>query len=187
MRRIIGALMIILLLPLAACGQRTEEDRTDVLAVYQDFTSIVAKAEVTANYGDYLYTFSVGINARPDSGTLTILTPEIISGSSVSWGEDGTALTYDGYRLELGTMNGSKLSPATAMAELISACRTLEATEVARTTLEGEDVLAVTYETAGDAVYQLWLAPDDCSMRRAEVLQEGNTVITLVFWEFTLT
>lgn len=188
MRRTIGALMMIPLLLLAGCGQRTEAAKTEIQTAYQGFTAIEAAAEVTANYGDYLYTFSVEISAGPESGTLTVLTPELISGSTVSWGAEGTSLTYDGFRLELGTVNGNALSPATAMAELLSACRTLEPTEVAETTLEGEDVLTVTYPAGEDGTaYQLWLTPGNCAMRRAEALLEGETALTLDFSAFTMT
>ena len=86
-------LMMILGLSLSACGgaeggNRAEQLALDIRGEYLEMGGCTASLELTADYGQRVYTYGIGLNyAREGETTLTITAPENIAGSPpVFWG-----------------------------------------------------------------------------------------------------
>ncbi len=73
------------------------------------------RAEITADYGDYVHCFTVDCDADVD-GTVqfTVLEPETITGISGKLTEDGGCITYDGLQLAFELLASDQISPVSA-------------------------------------------------------------------------
>ncbi|MCC8129078.1 MAG: hypothetical protein LIO51_03960 [Clostridiales bacterium] len=85
MRHKRGALMILpIVLLLSGCGwmgQSTEAKTEELRAVYQAMTGFQASAEITADYGDRAYQYTVTLSGNASAGTMTVTAPESIAGT----------------------------------------------------------------------------------------------------------
>ena len=112
-RRAIGAQMIILVLVLlAGCGrdsgggQGAEKLALEIRTEYIGMTALSAGLEVTADYGERVYTYGMALAWDQEAGTtLTLTAPEEVAGITVRVGKEDTALEYDGVRLETGPLS----------------------------------------------------------------------------------
>ena len=110
-------LMMILGLSLSACGgaeggNRAEQLALDIRGEYLEMGGCTASLELTADYGQRVYTYGIGLNyAREGETTLTITAPENIAGVTARILEGETALEYDGMRVETGPLDDSGMSP----------------------------------------------------------------------------
>ena len=101
-------LMMILGLSLSACGgaeggNRAEQLALDIRGEYLEMGGCTASLELTADYGQRVYTYGIGLNyASEGETTLTITAPENIAGVTARILEGETALEYDGMRVETG-------------------------------------------------------------------------------------
>ncbi|CUQ28279.1 Uncharacterised protein [Flavonifractor plautii] len=109
-------LMMILGLSLSACGgaeggNRAEQLALDIRGEYLEMGGCTASLELTADYGQRVYTYGIGLNyASEGETTLTITAPENIAGVTARILEGETALEYDGMRVETGPA-GSRSPP----------------------------------------------------------------------------
>ena len=115
--------MIILCLLLSACGGGELGDRSEQLALdirgdYLAMTACTATAEMTADYGQRVYEYSM-----EGETVLSITAPENIAGIQARIQNGETALEYDGVRLETGPLNEQGLSPVDALPVLLAAAR----------------------------------------------------------------
>ena len=118
-------LMMILGLSLSACGgaeggNRAEQLALDIRGEYLEMGGCTASLELTADYGQRVYTYGIGLNyAREGETTLTITAPENIAGVTARILEGETALEYDGMRVETGPLDDSGMSPVDAVPVLM--------------------------------------------------------------------
>lgn len=118
-------LMMILGLSLSACGgaeggNRAEQLALDIRGEYLEMGGCTASLELTADYGQRVYTYGIGLNyASEGETTLTITAPENIAGVTARILEGETALEYDGMRVETGPLDDSGMSPVDAVPVLM--------------------------------------------------------------------
>ena len=113
-RRKIGAQMMILaLVLLAGCGRDSgagrgaEELALEIRTEYIGMTALSAGLEVTADYGERVYTYGMALAWDQTEGTtLTLTAPEEVAGVTLRVQDGETALEYDGVRLETGAAVG---------------------------------------------------------------------------------
>jgi hypothetical protein len=185
----LAALLIPLLLVLCACGGAKENRETLLRQRYCDLTAFAAQAQVTADYGDYLYTYTVTLSGDLTGGSLTVLAPSSIAGTGFSWSEQEGTLTYEEVTLETGPLAQDGLSPVDAMPLMLRALTTGKLCSTGEQTLNGEDTvfleLANPAYGEGESAVLLWLGREDGGLRRGEITWEGTTVITYTFTDFT--
>lgn len=80
-------------------------------------------ANITADYGNKVYKFSVDSEITPEGTVLKILAPEEIAGISAVISDDGTRLEYEGISLEFGEMANGNIMPV-ASAQMLYECWT---------------------------------------------------------------
>ncbi|MCD7830185.1 MAG: hypothetical protein LUG58_07085 [Clostridiales bacterium] len=179
----------LLCLPLSGCGDaaKPEDAVREMRTLYQSAESVSGTADITADYGQRVYTYTVAVEGTASAGTLTVQAPENIAGTVLQWAEDETSLTYEETTLETGALSDSGLSPADAVPAVLSACRAGALVECAWE--EDGAVLYAELENPEDESVTVSCLFDggNYALRRAELAEDGVTVLTLAFSDFGIT
>lgn len=127
-KRTVYALMMTLCL-LAACGgeagtgNNTDELALDIRADYLSMSGCTARMDVTADYGERVYTYTLDLSYQKDGDTtLAVVAPEEVAGVTARAEREETFLEFDGVSLgdrAAGTIPGSlrsaRLRPCSAV------------------------------------------------------------------------
>ena len=197
-RRMMCVPMMILLLTLTACGGSGEGSQAEQLALeirgeYLDMTACNATMDVTADYGQRVYDYTIeAAYVKDGETTLTVTAPEIIAGVTARLSKDSTVLEYDGVCWETGALNPDGMSPVDAIPALLAYAREGFIAECGMETVNETELLRIVCRdpegTAGAGEEcSLWFAPDTHALLRGELSQDGYTVIQCVFSQFTMT
>jgi len=142
-------------------------------------------AEVTADYGDELYVFSM--DCRGTAGgdvTFTVTGPEVISGISGTVSNDGGTLTFEDTTLHFGLLTDDQLSPVSGPWIFL---RTLRSGCISSACVE-EQLLHITADDsyADDALtLDIWLDGENRPVG-ADVLYDGKRILSMKIENFTL-
>lgn len=194
MKKRLCALMMILILPLAACGgergNEAEETLSAVRGQYLEMTGCSGHADLTADYGRRVYTYGVDFTWQREGETfLTITAPEMVAGTTAHIAAGETALEYDGVMLETGPLNEEGLSPVDVLPALLAYAREGFAAECV---LEEEPsrlhvICRDPEEEPGvGPEAQLWFDPETGALLRGELSEAGVTVIQCEFSGFAM-
>ena len=187
--------MILLLALLCACGGGNADNEL-VLSLREDVQNIDAwsgEMELTADYGQRVYAYSVSFTGDREEGTtLTITAPEEAAGITAVAKEGQTWLDYDGVRLETGPLDPQGLSPMDALPALLTELETGTVAEVGTETDGDLSLLRLTLRdpevtpgTGRETVF--WFDKAQKMLLRAELRNDGATVVSCVFSSFTMT
>lgn len=196
-KRALCAPMMTLFLLLAACGggAGTGNDQLalDIRADYLEMNGCTAKLDVTADYGQRVYEYTLALTyAREGDTLLTVVAPDIIAGVTARVSKDSAALEYDGVSLETGPLDDQGLSPLSAAPVLLACARESFIAESALETVGETEALKVTYRdpesTPGTGrEVSLWFDANTHALLQGEILSDGYQVIRCTFTEFAMT
>lgn len=185
------ALVLTFALTLTACGRlgaAPEQRVKEMRGVYQALASVTAEAEVTADYGERVYRYTVSVEGTREAGTMQVQAPENIAGTVLEWSDGATALRYEDVTLETGALTRSGLSPADAVPAILSACQD---GALLTCSLEGEEREQLYAELENpddeDCTVSCWFSTEDYTLLRAELAENGSSVISLTFQSFGIT
>lgn len=192
--------MILLLLLLCACGEGgeakgspAEELALAIRGELLDMTACTAGMELTADYGQRVYEYTMQVSyERGGETVLTVTAPEEIAGVTARIREKDTVLEYDGVRWETGALTPGGMSPVDAVPALLTYAQEGFMAECGMETAGDAKLLRVVYRdpegTAGvGEECSLWFDPQSHALTRGELSQDGFTVIQCVVTEFSLT
>lgn len=171
---------ICLVLLLSGCSVGEPElDRAMALRTkILDASGFSFTADITADYGDKLHSFSMDCRTDRDGNvSFTVTTPEPIAGITGSISEEGGALTFDNTALHFDLLTDEQISPVSAPWVLV---RTLRSGYLTAACQEEEGLhLTIDDSYEDDALtLDIWLDEQDMP-RRAEVLYDGRRILTL--------
>lgn len=188
MRRKLCALMMILVLPLAACGgegggNEAEKMLAEVRGKYLEMTGCTGHADLIADYGQRVYTYGMDFSWQREGETLLTLTaPEVVAGTAAHIAAGETALEYDGVMLETGPLNAAGLAPVDAVPALLAYAREGFAAECGMEETEETRKLHVVCrdpetEPGTGTEADLWFDGATGALLRGEISDAGATVI----------
>ena len=183
-----GVLMISLLL--SGCGGDSSGALVEKLQEkYAAGPAFQAAGELTADYGEKRYVFSVRCQAAGDGGSLEITAPEAVAGAGYAWDGREGSLTYEGTELEIGARAADDLSCAEAMPLLLQFSSGGMIVDRCEETADDQVLLRVSYQSEGDAGPDavIWYRQSDLALYRGELSVDGAVVIALTLDEFTFT
>ncbi|MGM9536822.1 MAG: hypothetical protein ACI3VN_00650 [Candidatus Onthomonas sp.] len=187
-----GVLMTLsLALLLSGCGPgeaKPEQEALKLRETYQNLTGFQAQAEVTADYGDRAYQYTIQCSGNAQVGSLTVIAPESIAGAGTAWADGKTSLDYEGISLETGQLSPDGLSPADALPVLLTACASGAVVESGWTDWEEERCLYLLIQNpnAQESQIALWANPETWALCQAEIRWEEQRVISFTFTDFVL-
>lgn len=195
MKRGIPALLLMVIL--AACGGGTGGSPAEELALavrgeYLDMTACTAVLDVTADYGQRVYDYTIDVSyVKEGESVLTVTAPEEIAGVTARINRESVVLEYDGVRWETGDLDGNGMSPVDAVPVVLEYAREGFMAECGMEDWEEKQVLRVVCRdpegTAGTGLEcSLWFDPESHAILRAELSQDGFVVIQCVFTQFEM-
>lgn len=184
-RRITGLICAVLFL-LCSCGRSSPEQRIEAVRnLYGSAEGITATAELTADYGERVYSYTVSIEGSAKNGSMTVKAPENIAGMTLCWNGEDTALEYEGIALETGSLTAGGLSPAEAVPVILSACAS---GELVQYTGGGEASLEAELRSPMDdsVLISCIFQPESLFLQQAELRDQERRVLTITFQQFQL-
>lgn len=177
MKRII-ALLCLAVLMVGCTGKSDELDRAMALRAKMLTQSIRFEADITADYGDKIFQFSVECQANDQGAmTFTVIQPQTIAGVSGKIDSSGGKLTFDDKALSFPLMADEQITPVSGPWVLIKTLRSGYLTSCGR---DGEKIrVAIDDSYADDALHlDIWLGEGDLPVR-GEILWQGRRILTI--------
>lgn len=162
--------------------------RTEFLAA----SSCTGTAEVTADYGQRVYQFTLDFSWVKDGETvLTLTAPEEVAGLTARIAQGQTRLEFDGVSLDTGELTGEGLTPMELVPALMEWTRTGFMAQCAYEDRNEVPALRVQFRDpdmqAGTGTEcTAWFARTDHALLRAELFWNGELVLSGDFLSFTL-
>ncbi len=196
-KRVMCAQMITLCLLLTACGggsagRGEEELALDIRTEYLGMTSCTAVVDVTADYGQRVYEFTLELNhQKAEETVLTVTAPEDIAGVTARIAGDTATLEYDGVSLETGALDTTGLSPVSAVPVLLNYVKTGFIAEVNREELGETACLRVScrdpeLQPGVGTEGTLWFDLETHALVQGEIAVDGTRVILCEFTQFSM-
>lgn len=158
---------------------------------YSALTECAGTAEITADYGQRVYDYTVEFSLQGEELTLTITAPEEVAGITAHVSGEETALSFDGVMLETGPLTEDGLSPVSALPFLLR-CVSQGFSDSCGWEEDGEAaVFRVDYrdpEAEPDTGTQasVWFDQEEGALLRGELYSDGHRVILCRLTEFSM-
>lgn len=180
-------LLISFLLVLTGCSNTSSEiERGMALrSKLQQADSCSFDAEITADYGDSLYTFAMSCqgNTKGDVA-FSVTSPESIAGITGVIDDEGGKLTFEDVALQFDTMADDQVTPVVAPWIFLKTLRSGYLTSAC--TEEGQIRLTMDDSYEEDALQlDIWLTEDEIPIR-AEILYDGRRILSLNVENFVI-
>ncbi len=177
-------LLCVLLLLTGCSGKNQEMDRAMNLRSRLLAKSVSFDAQVTADYADKTYTFTMNCKADTQGNlTFTVTQPELISGITGTVSSTGGKLKFDDVALAFDLMADGQFSPVSGPWILMKTLRSGYLTSCSR---EG-DAFRISIDDSynDDALHlDIWLNGEDVPIR-GEIMWQGRRLLTIDVKNFT--
>lgn len=193
MRKLLCCVLMTMLPLLTACGTgQGRENQAETLALtirgeYLEMTDCTAVAEVTADYGQRVYQYTIDVDWGEEETTLTLTAPETVAGMSARLQGKDSFLEYEELSLETGPMDDRGLTPVSAVPALLEAARS---GYIRTCALEEERLRVDCGEPEGEPgqgrEITLWFHRDTHVLEGGEVRLDGVRAILCQFREFEM-
>lgn len=194
--RKLAACVLMMTLLLSGCkagggGESPEELAGTIREEYKNMAGWSAAADLTVDYGDKVFNFTMDVQWRREGETvLTVTAPELLSGITARVAEKETVLEYDGAGLSLGALDGDGLTPVSAVTALMAR---IDQGYMAQWNWTGPEdsqlaILCRDPDLAPNEGTEFLLTFDRAShaLLGTEVSSAGVTVLTVNFSNFTM-
>lgn len=193
MRKVLSfALMMTLLL--AACTPALETPEmaaANLQNTYRSMAACSATVDLTAEYGEKVYDFTVDVSWQREGETvLTITAPELLAGITARVAGGETVLEYDGVGLSLGALDMDGLTPVSSITAFLQEAASGYMAQCSWAG-EGDSQLQVLCrdpeaDAGTGAEFLMIFDRATQALVRAEVSNDGTTVLTAQFSNFTM-
>lgn len=139
-------------------------------------------ADITADYGDKLYVFSVSAECSGDETKITVLSPDSIAGIVATVSADGAKLSFEDTCLDFGKLANGYVSPVSAP-WLLHRCWIGEYIAYAGADGDLERITYLKGYNKQEVTLDTWLSADGVPVH-AEVLYDGVRCLTIEIKDF---
>ena len=194
MRKLWLCVPMMTFLLLTACGgggqggSEAEQPALLIRGEYLEMTSCSATAEVTADYGQRVYQYTMEVAVSGEETVLNLTAPETVAGITAWLKEKNGLLEYDGVVVETGPMDGEGLNPVSSIPALLEEAKSgyIRACSLEEDgTLLRVDCGDPEGEPGKGREVTLWFEAATHALSRGEVKLDGFRAILCQFQEFT--
>lgn len=185
MKRAVGLVLAVCLLTGCSGASKEIERGMSLRAKLLRASQVTFDANITADYGEELYSFSMNCQGD-DFGNMifTVTAPESIAGITGRVTREGGALTFDDVALEFATMADGQVTPVSAPWLFLKTLRSGYLTAAGN---EGDTLRLTIDDSYEDDALQLdvWLDGDNFPIR-GEVLYDERRIVSLEVENFQI-
>lgn len=182
-----ACVLAVLVVILAGCSHSSQELERglELRSRLQKAASTSFEAEITADYGEKIYTFSMSCEGKNNGDLLfTVTKPETIAGITGRFDHEGGALTFDEHALHLGLLADGQTTPVAASwivyKSILGGYLTCAGLE------DGSVRLTIDDSYADDALtVDVWLDENDLPAS-AQILYKGRSFLSLSIKNFQI-
>lgn len=182
------ALMLMLLL--TACGGKEETNEvTRLQQQYASVTSATMEAEITCHYDDEVRTYTLLCAYTPEKSTITVLSPENLSGITAQVENGMLTLHYDDISMDAGTYSAAAVSPVVAIPKLMEAAAWGYPAQQSEEML-GERAcirLGCDLSNEPETLYTTWFDRETLLPMRSEICMDGVLLFEISWLRFEVT
>ncbi len=195
MRRSGVMCVLMMTLLLSACGgtggNGPQEQALTIRGEYLAAKGCGARLNVTADYGQRVYTYTVDVTSTAEELVLSVVAPKEVAGVTAHLVGGDSRLEYDAAVLETGPLALDGLTPLDAVPALLETARSGFMDSCTMEQLGERASLRVLCRDPsmgqGEGTQTvLWFDPDSAALLRGEILVEGRRVILCECMEFAL-
>lgn len=195
MKRKIMCLGVLLALLFSSCGgggNEAEELLQKIRGHYLEAVTVAGHGEITADYGQRVYTYEVDFTWSKNGETVLLITaPENIAGAVVHISAKESALEFEGTMLETGAINGDGLTPIDCIPTLLRYTQEGFVTACGLETIENITYIHITCTdpvstTEENIQADLWFAADNYQLCNGEISVDGSTRLYCRFSEMVV-
>lgn len=178
--------------PGAGQEQTAEEEARQVRTEFLAADSCSGTAEVTADYGQRVYDFTLDFTWQREGETvLTLTAPEDLAGLTARIEKGQSRLEFDGISLDTGELTGEGLTPMELVPALMEWTQEGFMSQCVYETLDGTPVLRVQFrdpdvQPGAGTECAAWFSRADHALLRAELYWNGELALSGSFSNFTL-
>lgn len=182
-----AVVLVVCLVCLTGCASSSKElSRSMALrSKLLQAESCTFDADITADYGDKIHTFSLSCRGDANGGmSFSVTAPETIAGITGTIREDGGNLTFEDTALHFGLMADDQISPVSAPWIFL---KTLRSGYLTSAGME-EDLLRLSIDDSyeDDALHvDIWLDEEEIP-QRAEIVYDGRRILSLLVKNFVI-
>ena len=182
-------LMLALLVLTAGCGEKETSEGQSIQQAYQTRAGFTAQVELVGQLDSAAVTYTVEyVWRREGDDTQTILQPEAVAGIAMTLtdGEEGVLIRYDGTELETAMPSRPGLTPADGIYALIRTMQNDYPLSQGKETWQDQPVTRLSYrreEDEGELGYEVLLAQDG-ALCYAEVYWDSVCQLQMTVQEF---
>ena len=181
------AVLVSVLLLLTGCSQSPDEVETgmELRSKLLQAPGCTFQAEITADYGDRLQSFSMDCRADASGDVaFSVRKPDTISGITGKLSGEGGALTFDALALHFDLMAEEQLSPVSAPWILMKTLRSGYITSGCRE--EGRIRLSIDDSFRENALrLDIWLDRQNLP-QQADILYDGRRILSVAVADFEI-
>lgn len=179
---------------LCGCGEENGDNQQtlDLREAFISMESCSGSMDVTADYGQRVYEYTVEFSGDGSGGMNLVLTaPEEVAGITAHITQGQTALEFDGVALETGPLNQAGLSPLDALPAFVSAMQNGYLAESGRELMGETELLRLVFREPDRSPGQgletvLWFDKERNTLHQGELRSDGYTVVRCSFTSFAL-
>ena len=196
MRKSIGICVLMMTLLLSACGGTggetgPQEEALTIRGEYLAATGCRTRMDVTADYGQRVYTYTVDVVVDGEETLLTVAAPDEVAGITARLTGTNSWLEYDGAVLETGPLDEDGLTALGAVPALLESARSGFMDSCVPEPLGERDALRVLCRDPSVPSGQgretiLWFDRNTHELVQGEILVDGYRVILCEIEVFSL-
>lgn len=182
-----GFFVFLLAALLCGCGSRQNieplQSAIDFRAELLNAASCSFSAQVTADYGDLVYEFSMDCASAGNTTEITVTQPDTISGITAQIANDTGTVTFDGMSLDFGTLAEGNIVPLAVPAVVTDSWKSAY---IASAGVE-DDAYRVRYERGYEDVQLLvdtWFSMEKNIPIYAEVCYNDSCILQMKLSDF---
>lgn len=179
--------VVLFLLLLCGCSSRQDveplQSAIDFRAELLNAASCSFSAQVTADYGDRVYEFSMDCVCTGDTTEITVTQPDTISGITAQIANDTGAITFDGMSLDFGTLAEGNIVPLAVPAVAADSWKNAYIASAGKE----DDACRVHYERGyedGQLLVDTWFSAEKNVPIYAEVCYNDSCILQMKLSDF---
>ena len=180
-----------LMLLLTACGGGGEkvDPAAQLQEQYAALSAATMEADVICHYTDEVREYTLLCAYTPSESTVTVLSPDNLSGISATVADGKLHLSYDDISLDAGGYSAAAISPVAALPRLMAAAGSGYLTEQSEETVNERSCLRLACDLPDDAntLYITWFDQDTLLPLRSEITVDGELVFEVAWNRFEVT